>query len=112
MGASRRAVGVVRPPAAGGGFERATIPRPAYDDWTLPKGKLNPGETHEAAALREVLEETGMACRLVRPAGQVRYTDRHGRPKVVRYWVMHPDDDRAPFVPNGEVDRLRLLPPG
>ncbi len=66
-------------PATWGGVELVLIHRPAYDDWTLPKGKLNPGETHEAAALREVREETGMTCRLVRPAGQVRYTDRHGR---------------------------------
>jgi len=111
-GAVQAAGGVVLRPAARGGVELALIHRPAYDDWTLPKGKLNPGETHEAAALREVREETGIACRLVRPAGQVRYTDRHGRPKIVRYWVMHPVGDPGPFIPNREVDQLRWLPAG
>jgi len=87
--------------------EVALIHRPAYDDWTLPKGKLNPGETHEEAALREVKEETGLVCRLGDPAGQVEYRDRKGRPKVVRYWTMEPvGTTGGEFVPNDEVDRL------
>ncbi|HYR62677.1 MAG TPA: NUDIX hydrolase [Actinomycetota bacterium] len=94
-----------------GPTEVAVIHRPSYDDWTLPKGKLNPGETHEAAALREVKEETGLVCQLGRPAGEVRYRDRKGRPKLVRYWVMQPSSPTGNgFVPNDEVDRLRWLP--
>ena len=54
----------------GGPVEVALIHRPAYDDWTLPKGKLNPGETHEEAALREVKEETGLVS--VRKTGDVQ----------------------------------------
>ena len=38
------------------------VHRPKYDDWSLPKGKLEPGETHQEAALREVREETGLRC--------------------------------------------------
>jgi 8-oxo-dGTP diphosphatase len=91
--------------------EVALIHRPAYDDWTLPKGKLDPGETHEEAALREVKEETGLECHLGDPAGQVRYRDRKGRPKVVRYWTMEPVGTTGDeFVPNGEVDRLWWVP--
>ncbi len=87
------------------------IHRPAYDDWTLPKGKLNPGETHEEAALREVKEETGLDVRLGEPAGQVNYRDRKGRPKVVRYWTMQPvGSSDGQFAPNAEVDQLRWIP--
>ena len=68
----------------------AVVHRPKYDDWSLPKGKLDPGEAWEAAALREVLEETGIACRLGPELGAARYLDRHGRPKTVRYWAMEP----------------------
>lgn len=91
--------------------EVALIHRPSYNDWTLPKGKLEPGETHEDAALREVEEETGLACTLGDLAGEVRYRDRKGRPKVVLYWLMEPvgpTDGR--FIPNNEVDRLRWMP--
>ena len=65
--------------------------RPRYDDWTLPKGKNEPGERDEDAALREVEEETGFRCTLGDPAGETRYDDSKGRPKVVRYWVMEPE---------------------
>lgn len=103
--------GVVLRRLDGGPVEVALIHRPAYDDWTLPKGKLNAGETHEEAALREVKEETGLDCRLGEPAGQVNYRDRKGRPKVVRYWTMRPvGSSDGQFAPNAEVDQLRWMP--
>jgi 8-oxo-dGTP diphosphatase len=87
------------------------VHRPRYDDWTLPKGKLDPGEGFEQAALREVEEETGIRCRLVRELPSTSYEDNRGRPKVVRYWLMEPLDQPA-FEPNDEVDELRWLDPG
>ena len=81
--------------------------RPKYDDWTLPKGKLEPGETAEQAALREVEEETGLRARIVRPLGCTEYVDRRGRDKTVCYWVMNAEGGR--FTPNDEVDQLRWL---
>ena len=81
--------------------------RPRYDDWSLPKGKLDAGETWEAAALREVEEEVGMRCRLGEELPPVRYRDNKGRDKAVRYWLMEPEDDAAPFTPNDEVDEMR-----
>jgi len=85
------------------------VHRPKYDDWTLPKGKLDPGESFEEAALREVEEETGLRCRLVRELPSIEYSDAKGRSKVVRYWLMEIEADRL-FVPNDEVDELRRLP--
>jgi 8-oxo-dGTP diphosphatase len=85
----------------------ALVHRPRYDDWTLPKGKLDPGETFEQAALREVWEETGLRCRLVRELPAVEYTVRD-RPKLVRYWLMAVESDPG-FEPNDEVDELRWL---
>ena len=93
------------------GDEIAVVHRPRYDDWSLPKGKLEPGESAEAGALREVHEETGLRCRLGRELSSTRYRDRHGRPKQVRYWMMEPIEDTG-FVPNDEVDELRWLSPG
>jgi 8-oxo-dGTP diphosphatase len=87
----------------------AVVHRPRYDDWTLPKGKLDPGETFEQAALREVWEETGLRCTLVRELPSTEYTVR-GRPKVVRYWLMSVESDPG-FAPNDEVDELRWLSP-
>jgi 8-oxo-dGTP diphosphatase len=99
--------------AAGGVVAREgrvlLVHRPRYDDWTLPKGKLDPGESFEQAALREVEEETGLRCRLVRELPPTFY-DVSGRPKVVRYWLMEPEAD-APFTPNDETDELRWLTP-
>jgi 8-oxo-dGTP diphosphatase len=85
------------------------VHRPKYDDWTLPKGKLDRGESFEEAALREVEEETGLRCRLVRELPSTEYEDAKGRSKVVRYWLMEVEADLG-FVPNDEVDDLRLLP--
>jgi 8-oxo-dGTP diphosphatase len=84
--------------------------RPRYDDWSLPKGKLDAGEGWEEAALREVEEETGMRCRLGEELEPTNYQDRKGRDKVVRYWLMEPEDD-TDFTPNDEVDQLRWLAP-
>jgi 8-oxo-dGTP diphosphatase len=98
--------------AAGGVVVRdgqvALVHRPRYDDWTLPKGKLDPGESFEQAALREVAEETGLRARLVRELPTTTYEVK-GRPKIVRYWLMEIDDD-APFVANDETDELRWVP--
>jgi 8-oxo-dGTP diphosphatase len=90
--------------------EMAVVYRPKYDDWTLPKGKLEPGESWEQAAIREVLEETGLQCELAGELGSVSYTDRHGRDKTVRYWRMTVTG--GAFEPNREVSELRWLAPG
>jgi 8-oxo-dGTP diphosphatase len=86
----------------------AIVYRPKYDDWTFPKGKLEPGESEEEAALREVHEETGLHVDLGRELGYVEYTDPKGRPKTVRYWVMNVN--AGEFTPNREVSELRWLP--
>ena len=85
------------------------VHRPKYDDWTLPKGKLDEGESYEEAARREVEEETGLRCRLGDEVASSRYSDRNGRAKVVRYWAMTPEGGR--FTPNDEVDEVRWLSP-
>jgi 8-oxo-dGTP pyrophosphatase MutT (NUDIX family) len=92
-----------------GGLRVLLVHRPKYDDWSLPKGKLDSGETFEAAAVREVKEETGLECRILREFATIRYgyrTRKKGRekPKVVQYFLMEPvsGDIR---VPGDEVDR-------
>jgi len=90
-----------------GKLEVALVHRPAYDDWTFPKGKLLVGEREEHAALREVEEETGMRCRLERALGSTKYRDHRDRPKVVHYWVMRALDGH--FEPTKEVDQLQWL---
>ncbi len=103
--------GVVWRRAPGGAVEVVVVHRPRYDDWSLPKGKLDPGEGWEAAALREVEEEVGLRCRLGPELPPVNYRDNKGRDKVVRYWLMEPDGEAA-FEPNDEVDEMRWLEPG
>jgi 8-oxo-dGTP diphosphatase len=97
--------GVVSRRGPDGALELLLVHRPHYDDWTLPKGKLEPGETHEQAAFREVREETGLDCELGRELPSTSYNDRRGRPKTVRYWAMRPLAGVA--GPNGEVDEVR-----
>lgn len=87
--------------------EVALVHRPARQDWTFPKGKLEPEESFEDCAYREVREETGLDCRLGRFVGHTEYRDRKDRPKVVAYWVM--EVEAGSFEPNGEVDDLRWV---
>jgi len=103
----RAAGGVVRRRGPAGLWEIVLVHRPRYGDWGLPKGKLDPGETVEEAALREVEEETGLVCRLLRPFGETTYFDRKGRLKRVWYLVMEPLTGR--FTPSREVDATRWL---
>jgi len=105
-----RAAGGLVTRAAGEGVEVLVVHRPRYDDWSLPKGKAEPGEADEATACREVEEETGYCCALGEEVASQRYVDRHGRDKQVRYWRMTVERER-PWAPNDEVDERRWLPP-
>ena len=93
---------------AGERIEVLVVHRPRYDDWSLPKGKRDLGETDEGCALREVAEETGLRCELgpEMPSRSV-YVDRKGRPKEVRWWAMTVLDGE--LTPNDEVDEMRWL---
>ena len=92
------------------GLQLALVHRPRYDDWSLPKGKLDRGETFEEAALREVEEEIGARCELGDELPPTTYRDHKGRSKIVRYWLMEAADDFA-FAANDEVDELRWVAP-
>ena len=105
----RAAGGLVTRPA-GEGVEVLVVHRPRYDDWSLPKGKVDPGETDEAAARREVEEETGYVCALGEELATNRYVDRRGRDKTVRYWRMTVEH-QSHWEPNDEVDERRWLSP-
>ena len=94
---------------AGSEVEVVLIHRDRYDDWTFPKGKLDPGETWEQAAVREVFEETGIVPVLGPELSGTRYPDRSGRPKVVRYWAMRVAADVG-FEPNVEISAVRWVP--
>ena len=86
--------------AAGGILVRKTdsrnevllVHRKRYGDWTFPKGKLNPGESHQQAALREVHEETGFVASLDRYLGAFGYEVK-GTPKIVLMWRMSPVEE-------------------
>ena len=100
--------GVVVRPGTGTTTEVLLVHRPRYDDWSLPKGKDEPGETGREAAIREVQEETGHRVRIVDRLPDVRY--RVGdRPKRVRWFIMRADGNDT-FVPSNEVDETRWVP--
>ena len=103
----RAAGGVVYRSDPSGETELAIIHRPQYDDWTLPKGKVEPDETPEDCALREVREETGFRAEIQRPLGCTAYVDRRGRDKVACYWLMEVKGGR--FKLGVEVDKLVWL---
>jgi 8-oxo-dGTP diphosphatase len=94
----------------GGGVEVAVVHRPKYDDWSLPKGKLDGGESWEQGALREVEEETGQRGEITADLGSDHYTDGKGRRKEVRWFRMRALG--GDFTPSDEVDELRWLAPG
>jgi 8-oxo-dGTP diphosphatase len=91
------------------GTEVVLVHRPAYDDWSFPKGKLEAGEDELEAALREVEEDTALSCRPGVDLGAISYVDARGRPKVVRYWRMDPPDG-AEVRGTNEVDEARWVP--
>ena len=84
------------------------IHRPRYDDWSLPKGKHDDGETNETAALREIEEETGVRGRILAPLDDVEYMTANGNPKQVFYFAVRALESPK-FVANNEVDRLEWM---
>jgi 8-oxo-dGTP pyrophosphatase MutT (NUDIX family) len=103
----RAAGGLVHRRGPDGAAEVVLVHRPAYGDWSFPKGKLQAGETEEDAAVREVKEETGLRCRPVRVLGVTSYRDMRGRDKTVRYWEMAPVD--GTLAAANEVDDARWV---
>ena len=91
------------------GVEIVLVHRPAYDDWSFPKGKLFQGESELDGALREVEEEIGVRCQVGRDLGVASYTDGQGRPKTVRYWAMTLAEGDVLAAAN-EVDDARWVP--
>jgi 8-oxo-dGTP diphosphatase len=90
-----------------GDVEVLLVHRPRYEDWTFPKGKVEPGESDEDAALREVEEETSLRCELGEELAATTYRDPKARTKTVRYWAMRPLGDDA--APKHEVDEVMWL---
>ena len=89
------------------------VERTQHRDFSLPKGKLDPGETLPECAAREIEEETGIAIALGAPLGHTEYRLPDGRDKVVYYWQAHADEamvDAASFTPDDEILALEWLP--
>jgi 8-oxo-dGTP diphosphatase len=103
----RAAGGVLFRTSRRGRDKVAVVYREARGDWTFPKGKLDEGESFEEAALREVVEETGITAVIRRFVGSTNYTHRKGRPKIVAYYLM--EAVSGEFTPNEEVDELRWV---
>ncbi len=86
----------------------AVVHRPRYDDWSLPKGKVDPGESLPVTAVREIAEETGFTATLEHRIGTTAYPLKENSRKEVTYWsaLAHGGN----FEPNEEVDEIRWLP--
>lgn len=89
--------------------EIALIHRPRYDDWSLPKGKIESGESAIQCAYREVLEETGIIGSFTRSLGSVEYLE-NGEPKRVLFWAAQCSPEQNHFIPNDEVDQISWHP--
>ena len=99
--------GLVIRRAGPGRIEIAIVHRPIREDWSYPKGKVEPKETLTECALREVMEETGLRCRIVSFVGTTEYRDRKDRRKIAAYWVMTPES--GVFRSGEEVDEMRWV---
>lgn len=88
-------------------IEFLIVHRPRYRDWTLPKGKVDPGESLLQTAFREVVEETGYRCRIGPKLATTEYMTSNGNHKTVHYWAM--EARKGEFVPNPEVDKAEWL---
>jgi 8-oxo-dGTP diphosphatase len=102
------AAGVVLVQRSKSGIQICMVHRPRHGDWSLPKGKADPGELMPSTARRETLEETGIDVVLGAPLTQQRYKV-DGRPKTVDYWVAHIRPGGPGFRPNKEVDRIEWM---
>jgi 8-oxo-dGTP diphosphatase len=109
LGVVVKAAGTVVWREANDGIEVLVVHRPKYDDWSLPKGKLEPGETEEQCAVRETEEETGYVVTLRAELPGASYVDRKRRPKTVRYWEA--TVERGAFAACTEVDDAHWLTP-
>lgn len=89
-------------------LEVALIHRPQYDDWSLPKGKVEMGETALQCAYREVFEETGIRATFTRQLETIDY-EESGEVKRVKYWAAHCALNNIEFAPNEEVDQMKWL---
>jgi 8-oxo-dGTP pyrophosphatase MutT (NUDIX family)/phosphohistidine phosphatase SixA len=96
------------------GSQLLLVHRPKYDDWSFPKGKLDPGEHATTAAVREAAEETGLDVRLGAPLTRQHYQVQNGqlRDKHVDFWVGHVrgSDDVSGYRPNAEIDAVAWVP--
>lgn len=106
-GPAVRAAGGVVTRQRDGQREFLLVHRPRYDDWSLPKGKLDAGEQFSTAAQREIKEETGSDTHRLARLGSVAYHSTNGGLKLVRYWLYEHVSGR--FRPNSEVDEIRWL---
>lgn len=88
------------------------IHRTVYGDVTIPKGKIEPGESLPRTAVREIAEETGLEVALGVPLGISRYPLPSGREKIVHYWAAEVSEravQRSTFKPNAEVAALEWV---
>jgi len=101
-----------------GELQILAVHRPRYEDWSWPKGKLDPGETLPACAVREVAEETGQVIELGQPLPTLRYPIAGGKVKIVRYWAAHLISSDAPAAmareavkdaSKNEIDSIKWL---
>jgi len=93
-----------------GRLETLLVHRPRYDDWTFPKGKLDPEECLPVAAVREIAEETGVVVRLGVPLATLEYELRAGGRKRVSYWCARPrQDGELSYEANDEIDDVRWV---
>jgi 8-oxo-dGTP diphosphatase len=105
----KAAGGVAWRPGPDGSPQVLLVHRKKYDDWSLPKGKIEPGEPLPVTAVREVMEEGGARLALGRRLASVRYSVG-GRPKRVHYWAARVLSVDSRAIPNAEVDEVAWLP--